>query len=338
MDEQTKQAAANALDNALTTVAVQEYNRLALNLDLDQRVESIKGALNSLSRLYIGEMPDYNEWDALFYHWYQPSHINLAYSLIKSALADEFTTNDKLRVVDFGCGALAMQFGVAFAAADTLEQMQPLSEIRIDSLDTSESMINMGQQIWEQFIIEVNRDSRLRYISLACEIINSQTTILTRNPLMFEFNRHTAWTTAWQCECWVSALHTVYDANKDTVQQWLSAIVNRLHPSKCFATTHSSKYDLLQEVWNFMDLDAYHIPMLTIEPQFRGVLPKITRWRKNLNSALQIDHSYLDRNVTWDRNIIRKRVDGNKLNEEFDAGLVIHHKGYMPVDADDLPW
>ena len=36
--------------------------------------------------LFEGGMPDYDEWDALFYHWYQPSQINLAYSIIKSTL------------------------------------------------------------------------------------------------------------------------------------------------------------------------------------------------------------------------------------------------------------
>ena len=328
MDDQTKKTFANALDNALTTVAIWEYNRLSYRLNRDQITERIKGALNSLGNLQAGNIPNYDEWDALFYHWYQPSHINLAYSLITSASADNIAINDKLRVVDFGCGALAMQFGVALATADALERMQPLSEIRIDSLDTSQSMINMGQKIWERFKAEVNKDSNLRHLRLACEIISPQVSSLTNSPLltnptsMVGVNRNTAWATAWQSDSWVSALHTVYDANKDDMRRSLSSIVNKLNPHKCFATTHSSSENLLQEVWDFMDYDKYHLSRPTIEPQFSGALPEITQWRKNLNSALHINHRYLDRDVTW---------------EWRHPECMIHTKRPMPID-DDLPW
>lgn len=36
----------------------------------------------------------------------------------------DFTGTGKLHVVDFGCGALAMQFGVALAAADAIRDGQ----------------------------------------------------------------------------------------------------------------------------------------------------------------------------------------------------------------------
>ena len=241
-------------------------------------------------------MPDYNEWDTLLYHWYQPSQINLAYSTIKS----KTMVSDKLRIVDFGCGALAIQFGVALRAADALEQMQPLSEVRIDSLDTSRAMVRMGQKIWEQFKIEAKKDSSLRHVSLACEIMNPHITLLTDRS-MTQVDNNTVWANAWQSECWVSALHTIYEGNKDNVQRWLSFIVDKLNPDLCFATTHSSNSTLLSEVWGFMDYNEYHYLFTPpIEPQFKGALPEITQWRSKLNSALKINHNYLNNNVTWE--------------------------------------
>ena len=326
MDEQTRQAVANAIDNALTTVAMREYNRLANGMSPEQIKGKIEYALDSLGELSNtrGNMPSYDEWVALFYHWYQPSQVNLAYSMIKSTTI----VNDKLYIVDWGCGSLAMQFGVALATADALEQMQPVSEIRIDSLDTSDAMVNMGQKIWEQFKVEVNRNANLRYVSLACEIISPQEIILTRNPLMAEFNKNTTWATAWQSDCWISAIHLVYEDNKDNARHNLSSLVSMLNPNICFATTHSSKYGLLEEVWDFIDYNKYRLPELTIQQQFSGVLPEITQWRKNLNSALQINYrknnrDYLDSNVTW---------------EWPNAAFRIHAKVPTPTDADDLPW
>ncbi|MXY47627.1 MAG: hypothetical protein F4Y44_11780 [Chloroflexi bacterium] len=319
MDEQTKQSVMKALDNALTTVAIREYNRLSYRLLREQVADITKNALNSLGKLQSGNIPDYGDWVALFYHWYQPSQINLAYSMIKSTAI----VSDRLRVLDYGCGALAMQFGVALATADALEEMQSISEIRIDSLDTSQAMVEMGQKIWEQFKIEASKDSNLRYVSLACEIINPQIILLTNLPSMIGVNSNTAWATAWQSECWLGALHAVYDDNRDNVQRWLNSIVDRLNPDICFATTHSSKDYLIREVWDFIDYAEYYLPELTIESQFRGMLPEITQWRINLNTALQINHHYLNRPVTW---------------EWPEAAFMIHTKYSEPTDADDLPW
>ena len=315
MDKQTKQVVANALDNALTTVAMREYNRLAYYLQPDHISDNVADALNALGSLQSGDMPGYDEWISLFYHWYQPSQINLAYSMIKSLTG----VSEKLYVVGFGCGALAMQFGVALAAADALEQMQPISEIRIDSFDSSRDMIEMGEKIWEQFKMEVSRFPSLRYLSLACEVINSQ----KEGHSSFDIGSNHAWATAWDSERWVSAMHVIYDDNRDDIQHWLNVLVSNSSPNVCFATTHFSKGNLLQEAWGFMDYDEYYLPPLTITPQFRGVLSEITRWRKSLNSTLQINHRFLERNVTW---------------EWPEAAFMIHTKGPIPMDADDLPW
>ena len=293
MDEQTKQAVANALDNALATVAMREYGRLSSGLNPIQRADRVEDTLKSFNRIGY-EMPNYDKWVALFYHWYQPSQINLAYSLIKSITR----VPERLYVVDYACGALAMQFGVALAVADALEQGQCVSDVRIDSIDPSQAMVNMGQKIWEQFKLVVNKDARLRHVRSACEIISPQT-----NPTKVAIDGNIKWATFTESSRWFSALHAVYPDNKDSLQWHTYDRIRSLNPDACFATAISRKGRELRDIWRFMDDNANYDRTLnpSIKRQFTGELPEITRWRRNLN-ALPSDNEYwswLNEPIKW---------------------------------------
>lgn len=118
-----------ALDKAITKVVCDEFNRISKNLSDVETAQKVEYALDQLSKLQRGVMPKYDEWVALFYaSWYQPAQINLAYSMITDMVKEicdgALTSTGKLYVYDFGCGALAMQFGVALAAADALRNGQ----------------------------------------------------------------------------------------------------------------------------------------------------------------------------------------------------------------------
>ena len=310
MNQQIKNAVAHALDSALTTVAFEEVHRLAYDSSL-KTANKVATTLNSLDRLSKGGMPNYDNWDALFYHWYQPSQINLAYSLIK--LID---MPEKLHIVDYGCGALAMQFGIALAAADALEKNRSMPEIRVSSIDPSQAMLDMGNQIWHQFKSEARKDPLLVHISSACESIKPQV-----NPSVFEYVNSTDWSLSSDVQLWFTALHASYRNSQDTQAHDIRSFVSTLSPDACFATTHSSKVSLLQEVWRFLYNSGYYIPDVRLEPQFKGALPEITQWRKNLNAALQPKHSYLQSSVTWDWPEI---------------AFFVYMK--QKSDADELPW
>ena len=115
-------------------------------------VQSIESALKAFRDLRNGVKPDYNDnWIALFYLlWYQPKQINLAYSLIQEAFKQDPSKDifskpsGNLHVVDFGCGALAMQFAVVLAAMNAIEQGSAIPEIRVDSIDPNSSMVKLG--------------------------------------------------------------------------------------------------------------------------------------------------------------------------------------------------
>ena len=62
-----------ALDKAIAATAERELQRLIQDRDPIEIAKKICGALRGLEKLQSGEMPEYDEWVALFYLlWYQP--------------------------------------------------------------------------------------------------------------------------------------------------------------------------------------------------------------------------------------------------------------------------
>lgn len=116
------ESAKAALDNAIKEVAREEYARLSKGLLPIKVSKCGEYALKELDKLKFGAVFKYNKWGASFYiSWHQPGRINLAYSMIADMVGDKsdvLTNAGKLHVVDFGCGALAMQFGIDLNAAD----------------------------------------------------------------------------------------------------------------------------------------------------------------------------------------------------------------------------
>ena len=284
-----QKAVTRALSDAIVTVAEDELARLSPGLDEDKRAKAIESALKGLKSLQSGRMPDYeNEWVALFYiTWYQPAQINLAYSMINTMAKRRdpedavLTDSGKLHVVDFGCGALAMQFAVALAAADALQKGDRLASIRIDSMDTSQAMIHIGHKVWEHFKMEVRKSAELASLNEALEVVRPTTSVRLS---------HAAPTRG--AESWLSALHTVYPTNVESVKDWLAKIVSRTKPDVGFITTHgSSERQLVRTVSPFMNGDSSDVI-----PEFEGELRGITKWRRDLGHQ----HNYLKGRVTWE--------------------------------------
>ena len=183
--------------------------------------------------------------------------------------------DDKLHIVDFGCGALAMQFGVALAIADTLKQGQTVTKIGIELIDDSEHMVRIGKKIWKRFKIEVCKDSNLSHLAEAYEIIkhrrNNSTSVKRQN---------------WASVCWVSAVHAVYRQNKEVVKRELSSLVKTLNPNVCYTTTHNHEEgrNLLSEIWtpNGKLHSSDWGQTWKTKPQLTGNLSRITQWRASI--------------------------------------------------------
>ena len=121
MDESDSAALiGEALDRAIAKVAEEEYGRLAEGMSLRDQTASVDKALSSLMELQKGHEPDYNsEWVSLFYlTWFQPRQVHLAYAALCQHIAEQRSPS---HVIDYGCGAWAVQFALAILLAEKQE-------------------------------------------------------------------------------------------------------------------------------------------------------------------------------------------------------------------------
>lgn len=227
MDQATKNAVTKALDASIADVARKQFAKLRRGRSRQQIARAIHRSLDSLRLLQSGIMPCYDEWDALFYAvWYQPSQINLAHKLFRKVPEDRNplrSGSGRLQVVDFGCGALAVQFGLALAAADTLEEQDMLPEIAVISYDSSEPMVQMGWNLWSRFVDEIADIAK--YPQLGA---------LRRACVEMKFNNQREASAT----RWLTVFHVAYKENFREVGRLLTARVEDENPDLVFVTSH----------------------------------------------------------------------------------------------------
>ncbi len=222
------QAIARALDASIADVAAKEFHRISRGMSDQEIATATTHALDSLGRLQTGQrIPNYGEWDALFYlTWYQPRQINLAYTVARRIPKDQnplLEGRGNLQVVDFGCGALAMQFGLALMAADTLENRGSYPRMAIVSTDSRDEMPRIGRQMWCRFVEEID-DARkypeldaLRHVSPAIDFVDQTNLDATR---------------------WLTALHVAYKGNSVPVARSLNYRVANQKPDIIVVSSH----------------------------------------------------------------------------------------------------
>ncbi len=253
MNNRTLAAVTKALDTAIVSAADEHFNSLIAGLDDQEIVDNIHLALRSLERLQRGLMPDYDAWDALFYSlWYQPGHINLAYTLSQLIPHGNNPLRNgigSLQVVDFGCGALAMQFGLALAAADALEEHQKLPQVAVVSEDDSEAMKEIGWSIWHNFVKEIAKYPELSSLREVCRTMNFD----AQDDL--------------EAMRWLTALHVAYEENAPDVKQKLDARVAEWNPDVVLVTTHE-----VSEDWAYCPVDHGYTDVSDVLAEAKFVL------------------------------------------------------------------
>ena len=138
-----------------------------------------------------------------------------------------------MQVVDFGCGALAMQFGLALAAADALEERGTLPRIGIISEDASEPMPRIGWNIWQCFIEEIANYPELNSLQEVCKVMK------------FDAQDDA------EATRWLTVLHVAYEENAPQVKRELDAQVVEWEPDVIVVTTHE-----VSEAWAYHPLDC----------------------------------------------------------------------------------
>lgn len=271
-----KVAVCRALDSAVARTAKSEFYRVTEGMSVAEKLAWVARARDSLNLLRSLESPDYSDWMVaiLYVVRYQLTHVNLAYSMIGSkgeqaGSHPALASTGKLHIVDFGCGALAMQFGVALAVADALKQGQAITEVRIDSVDTSKPMIAPGSRIWEEFRDTVSRDIRFRALDAACDLIQEH------------YTTHADYRSVQKMpdtDSWISAMHVIYQSNRHEIQAALSGLHKAIRPDTAFITCYGDSGNpgnipIVNRISPFgREYRRFELPSSLIVPRFPRML------------------------------------------------------------------
>ena len=302
LSEQTK--IKRVLDQAIATVAEQEFNRLCNNLSEARVAERVKKAIESMGNLRSGDQPEYSEWDALFYvTWYQPRQINVALTILRQLY--EITRNENqsieqpLHIIDVGCGALAAQFAIAILLAYFRSND---AKVFIKGIDPSIPMKEIGRELWSEFCSIVAKEKDI-YQSDLSQIYN-----LTKNNLFYSLESYDgsediSMRTNPANKYWLMAVHTIYESNKQCIKKTLQNIRRKLVPDLIMVTAHEEKRNMLEfVVGNESEKLDFHSLLL------KGELPKTTEWRQRLIQRLPEDI------LKCVRGLLKKPVQWNPSN------------------------
>ena len=188
-------------------------------------------------------------------------------------------------------------------------------------------MISLGEQLWEQFKIEVCEIPNLDSLVDACCMIEPRTSTSLDVSRGFDGDK------------WLTAIHAVYRSNFIDVKRYLSQIASDINPDVGFLTTFDSESGrgLVDRVKPFDTKDC-QIYSTWREPHIiTGIARRVTQWRQELRDQISdpilqrpIGNStvgyYLSSPVTW---------------EWHREASLIYDRSVTPQtvdDVDDLPF
>ena len=276
-----------ALDRAIAEVAEAEYGRLAHGVPPDAQATQVDAALKSLRRLQQGTPPDYDsDWVVLFYlTWYQPRQVHLAYAALRQYVS---ANNPPQCVVDYGCGAWAVQLALAIALTE-----EDCAGAAVHGLDPSVPMRRLGQKLWSKFNDILGKhfpnDDFAQSLAINLEFIaeSSRTHICLADAAS-----HLPVPTA---DCWFTAVHAIYQTNEADLQDVLRPAEDDNAPA--FAVATFDEYSQRTSFFRKLGFES-----ATLAATWVGDCPATTRWRHRLVSLLpDFGCKYLlNSPVTWD--------------------------------------
>ncbi len=295
----TAKAAANAIDAAIAATAEAEFARVAAGLSRSAKRGLVERAVDETLKLRAGKQPVYQSEcvPLLYLLQYQAKQINLVYSVVKRMIFYRRATsrNDcrlitrdggTLRIIDVGCGALATQFAAALAAADAIEAGERVAVIRVASRDNSRAMPALGWKMWREFKSAVKGDPDLESLQEAVERIRADRFDLVSAP--FPEARQDE-------DCWITAIHALYDDNKKAVADSLAqAFAANPNPDAAFLTTHNSKKSLMRGLGPFDKSLWTEFPQLyehSVRIPDDYPLRRTAEWWSGLQRKLGLDKS-----------------------------------------------
>lgn len=275
-----------ALDRAVAEVAAAEYSRLAHGLPLEDEARQVNAALQSLLGLQQGTPPNYDsEWVVLFYvTWYQPRQIHLAYAALRQHISAD---NPPPCVVDYGCGAWAVQFALAIALTE-----EQHAGATIHGLDPSAPMMRLGQELWSKFNEVLGQhfpnDDLAQCLAINLEFIAESS---RTHECLADAVPHLPVPIT---DCWFTAVHAIYQTNANDLQDVLRPAEDDDAPVFALVTfnVHSDRVPFFRNLG---------FETAALADAWVGDCPETTRWRRHLANRLpDFPCKYLlNTSVTW---------------------------------------
>lgn len=276
-----------ALDLAIAELAASEYDHLSDGMSLAVKTQSVDSALNSLMALQQAREPAYDsEWVSLFYlTWFQPRQIHLAYSALQGLLAE---TSSPRHVIDYGCGAWAVQFALAILNAERREPADP--GVAVYGIDSNEPMREIGRRLWNRFgqIVAASTGEHPFFERLHDALDSIEATS----------SCHASYDEALQrcdllgqrlADCWFTAVHAIYETNSTDMKSVLGGVCEKQVPVHELATFRKASSPMY--FWGgYPNWKPFFAELGFSEAELNvawtGTFAHVTRWRKNLPETL----------------------------------------------------
>lgn len=278
----TDRYVSTVIAQAITDVASQQYDRLSAGLDPFEIVDEIAAALRQLEGLSRGDMPAYDDWDALCYlTWYQPHRINLAYTMLCQISRNVQRTLkragglDEFRWIDFGCGSLPLH--TALYAALASKQFLEGSNPRIFSygIDSSAPMAGIGHSLLRSI---GKIDPRLTRGSE--ELITTGYSSDTLDLATLSNDIPTI----------LSVMHVFYRENRSEVEAELKSLIAVTDPELIIVTVHPASVGLVDRTFSCLRNGYEFVERVYDYSQrmrFKGRLVSVERFRESLAQIVE---------------------------------------------------
>ena len=237
----------------------------------------------------------------LYLQWYQAQQVNVAYSIIRPAIATCGPSlwpsgSASLHVVDFGCGAFAVGLGLALALSTLVESGRPIPAVTITGIDYP-SMLDLGQQLWLRVLDRAKQQAHLGSFRTALEAITLRRITMSQFP-----STETNVSRASHDRVWLTAFHVAYESKVASTSRSLRFLADALRPDAGILTVPSTKHYLVTAISPFA-VPSFEQQSITASFLLNGNLPKITNWRKSLRRRSPLGYEthggLLMSDVTW---------------------------------------
>lgn len=314
------------LDCAIAEAAKTEYDQLTEGMSPSDQGKFVEQALAALGNLQKGIPPNYNDKGvALFYlTWYQPRQIFLAYSALRHVLREQKPPS---RIIDYGCGVSAVQIALSILTVQwlhsvSIRQRPGYNTSAVHGIDPSEPMRRIGEVLWRKFEKEVKSRLPLLRSSKPPETFDSglldtvkSMTDSCESHASYEIyaNSHATRHASVPDDCWLTAMHAVYDSNRQDMETVFSRIREEQEPTLELVTfSRDRRSGDKQRFFGTLGFEEVKLPSM---PDLEtNSLESTTRWRrhlwKNLKNEMQNrqSHQYLRQSVEWNPRVVNNTV------------------------------